>query len=130
MLSRSGCGDFRTGIGEETGDEFVGSVGVLEGGEPHGGAAVAGEVVEIGATPRVRRDGEGTNRRKRIGEQAAGKFGVREGRGFLLDRPVASKIGAVLDQKRNEFLVEIVAVGESGEDGGQTGGGECLDMIR
>ena len=74
---------------------------MAEGRETDGGAAVAGEIVEVGAAPRVRGHGEGADRGERIGEEAAGEVAVGEGRGFLLDGPVAEEIGTVFEQERD-----------------------------
>ena len=102
---------------------------MAEGGETDGGAAVASKIVEVGPAPGVRRHGEGADRRERIGEEAAGEGGVGERGGFLLDRPVAAEIGAVLEEERDQFLVEIVAVGEGDQDGREARSGEGLHVL-
>lgn len=58
-----------------------------------------------------------------------GEFGVGDGRGLLLDGPVTKEIRAVFEEKRNQFGVEVVPVGEGGEDGGEARGGERLDVL-
>ncbi len=77
----------------------------------------------------MRSDREGADGRERISEQAAGEIHVGEGGGFLLDGPVTAKIGAVLDEKRDQFVVEIVTISEGGEDGGEARGGEGLHVL-
>mgnify|MGYP000932114537 CR=1 FL=1 len=77
----------------------------------------------------MRSDGEGADARERVSEEATGEVGVGDGRGLLLDGPVTKEIGAVLEEERDQFFVEIVAVGEGGEDGGEARGGERLDLL-
>ena len=61
----------------------------------------------------MRRDGKGADARERVREEAMGEFGVGDGRGLLLDGPVTKEIRAVFEEKRNQFGVEVVPVGEA-----------------
>ena len=77
----------------------------------------------------MRCDGEGADARERVSEEAMGEIGVGDGRGLFLDGPVTKEIGAVFEEKRNQFVVEVVPVGECGEDRGEARGGERLDVL-